>query len=699
MRVPGRSWLLAGAALTMPAPVLAQATGPSDSAVAPPPVAKPVSPEKRVYTPADFARFAPKTAYDMLTQVPGFTIQGVDTSVRGLGQASENVLINGQRVANKLGAIDQLQRTPASNVERIEIVDAASLGIAGLTGQVANVILNQTKKASGQFEYIADGRAHFAKPELFGGSVSYSGTEGPVDYTFSVLNNYGRGAIGGPILIFNRNHVLIESRNEVSHNETEQPTFQAKFGIDGPGSSVGNLIFGYAPYWSPFHLRDSRVEADGERRSSTDVQKSNGYTGDINGDYEFALGPGRLKLIGLVHWEHNVLVDTDILRFDSTGADPLGNRFDRDQRPLEEIGRAEYHWRTGKNDWQVSFERAFNSLDEVGRLFSRDPDGKFVEVPFPAGTGKVEETRYEGLATFSRPLSSKLDLQVAAGAETSTLGLVGGVQLPRKFFRPKASIVLGWHPDKAWDISLKLRRRVGQIDFSDFLSQAILTQNRTNTGNVNLVPPQSWEIETDFAHDLGRWGKTNLTLHYYSVSDIIDFIRIGQDGEGVGNLPHADRLGFQSTSTLLFDPIGWAGAKLDASFGAEWTRVRDPLTGRARPISGVKDRFGTLRVRDDIPHTPFAWSAYVQYRHFISNYLLTEIDQTLDLPWIAGFYVEDKNVLGTTVRFSVDNVFNGRHLEFRRVFAGFRDTAPIAFFERHNELVGPIFTLSVKGNF
>jgi outer membrane receptor for ferrienterochelin and colicins len=56
-------------------------------------------------------------------------------------------------------------------------------------------------------------------------------------------------------------------------------------------------------------------------------------------------------------------------------------------------------------------------------------------------------------------------------------------------------------------------------------------------------------------------------------------------------------------------------------------------------------------------------------------------------------------VLGTTVRFTVDNVFNGRHLEFRQVFTGFRDTAPIAFIEHHDELVGPIFTLSVKGNF
>src|SRR4051794_28910259 len=62
----------------------------------------------RVYTPADFARFAPKTAYDMLVQVPSFTLHGA-SSDRGLGQASENVLINGQRITDKSGgAIDQL---------------------------------------------------------------------------------------------------------------------------------------------------------------------------------------------------------------------------------------------------------------------------------------------------------------------------------------------------------------------------------------------------------------------------------------------------------------------------------------------------------------------------------------------------------------------------------------------------------------
>jgi hypothetical protein len=655
---------------------------------------------KRVYTPADFARFAPKTAYDMLTQVPSFTIQKVDTTNRGLGQASENVLIDGQRIANKLGAVDQLQRTPASAVDRIEIVDAASLGIAGLSGQVANVILKAAGgKGSGQFEWRTNARAHFTEPELLGGSVSYSGKEGPVDYTVSVKNGYGRGGIGGPVKVSDPNHVVTQTWTEAYHSEHEEVNSELKLGIH-PGSSIGNLTLNYTPYWNPQFQTQTRTILDPfEVRVRTNETSLAGYTADINGDYEFGLGPGRLKLIGLRHWEHEPLVNTDITRFITTGADWVGSRFSRDTHLGEVIGRAEYHWKTGKNDWQVSLERAFNYLDQKGGLFELNPQREFVEVPFPEGTGKVTEVRYEGIVTLSRPLAKNLDMQLAAGAEISKLDRVTDNEPARKFFRPKGSLTLGWHPSKDWDISLKFRRRVGQISFYDFLAQPELSQDRENAGNPELVPPQSSEFETEISHDLGKWGKTRLNVHYYSVSDIVDVIPIGTDGQGIGNLPHADRLGAESTSTINLDPLGWHGAKLDINVGAEWTAVRDPLTHKLRPITDVQDNWGSVQIRHDIPHTPFAWSVYVQRQHYTKNYYLTEIYSQLDLPWISGFYVEDKNFMGLTVRASVDNVPEGWHYFDRTVYSGFRDVAPIAFYENHHDLVGPLFTLSIKGTF
>ncbi|MDQ3482509.1 MAG: TonB-dependent receptor plug domain-containing protein, partial [Pseudomonadota bacterium] len=223
--------LLSSACLWLvPAEAWAQAAEPAvDPAVSPPPVAAPVA-GKRVFTPADFARFAPKSAYDMLVQVPGFTIRTA-VQERGLGQASENVLINSKRIANKSGgAVDQLQRISAGNVERIEIVDAASLGIAGLSGQVANVIIKEEQKSAGQFEYSPHFRAHYAKPSFLAGSVSYTGETGPIDYTLSAKNDPGRGAFGGPIEIFDRDGLLTETRHEVYHGEYEQVNLQAKLG-------------------------------------------------------------------------------------------------------------------------------------------------------------------------------------------------------------------------------------------------------------------------------------------------------------------------------------------------------------------------------------------------------------------------------------------------------------------------------------
>ena len=100
---------------------------------------------------------------------------------------------------------------------------------------------------SGQFEWDANARAHFTQPELFGGSVSYSDKVGPLDYTLSLKNGYGRGGLGGPVYLYDANHVLTEKRDEAYHSRYEQANTQLKLGYDGPGSSIGN----FAPSTEP----------------------------------------------------------------------------------------------------------------------------------------------------------------------------------------------------------------------------------------------------------------------------------------------------------------------------------------------------------------------------------------------------------------------------------------------------------------
>lgn len=660
--------------------------------------AAPAPSDANVFTPDFFARFAPQTAYDMLSQVPGFTIRAADDT-RGLGQASENVLINGQRVTDKSGgAAAQLQRISASEVLRIEVREAASFGIAGLTGQVANVILKTNRKGSGNFNWSPQVRAHYAEPRWFAGSISYNGSAGDLDYTLSLENKPSRGALGGnDYRVLSPTGTLLERRDQVNWNSSDDAKLSAILKYNGKSGILANLTLSYDPYWQRGANDQRRVRTDGNDAMWISLNHTWGYRYDVNGDVSIPLGGGRLKIIGLRHFEHSPFLLDQRTDYDS-GAPSDGIRYGQDAKISETVGRLEYHWKGGPNDWTISLERADNRFEQLSTLANLQPDGSYLSIPYPQGSGIVAETRYEGLATLSRSLSPKLDLQMAGGAEYSELGERGAVEKPRRFFRPKGSLLLAWRPARGWDASLKLERRVGQISFSDFLANQDVTNNRGNDANPNLVPPQSWEATGEVARTFGRWGKTRLKVYHYRIEDIVDHIPVGIDGDAVGNLPRATRTGIESISTIQFDPIGWKGAKLDADIGIERARVRDPLTGLPRVISNTHDRWAQLTLRHDVPGTQFAWGGGLSFDHYSPVYYLDEVNQQWEGPYVSAF-VEFKNVRGMKVNFEVFNLNDGHVRYWRDVYSGRRNVAPLAFLERQHQRVGPIFTLTISGTF
>src|SRR4051794_35457417 len=171
----------------------------------------PTTAEARTYVPADFAQFAPRTALDMLNRVPGFGIKE-ESQERGLGEATGNVVINGQRLSGKSNdVVTELSRIPAANVERIEIVDGAKLNIPGLSGQVANVIV-KSAGISGQWSYRPEFRTYYTDPLYTRFDMSVSGTKGPVQYTVGLENRGNRSGAGGPTWIYSPTGALTEQR-------------------------------------------------------------------------------------------------------------------------------------------------------------------------------------------------------------------------------------------------------------------------------------------------------------------------------------------------------------------------------------------------------------------------------------------------------------------------------------------------------
>ncbi|HWH17884.1 MAG TPA: TonB-dependent receptor plug domain-containing protein [Allosphingosinicella sp.] len=647
--------------------------------------------------PADFARFAPKNALDMLSQVPGFSIRS-EAMERGLGQASGNVLLNGKRISGKsTDPVTALQAIPAKNVKRIEIVDAAELDVPGLTGQVANVVYEASTR-SGQFSYRPEFRAHYADPLFTRGDASVSGTRGPVEYTLGLQNQASRGAAGGPTLIATGAGDPIEFRDDVFTSNYDQPTLSGQFKIDGPGSSLGNLNLLYRRVYHRFNETSERDRVEDADQLRLLNQREDSYNYEIGGDYEVALLGGRLKFIGLNRFADRPLVQVSRTSFADGGAD-AGSRFAQNGKTRELIGRSEYRWKTGRTDWQISGEAAFNSLDNVSSLFILDPLGEFVEIPFPAGTGKVSEDRYESLVTIGRPLSDKLTAQLVAGGEYSTLTQEGPGGKQRSFFRPKGSLSLAAQLSPTFNANFKIIRRVGQLDFGQFLARVFLDSENENAGNPDLVPSQQWRFELELARDLGEYGKTKVNLVAAFFEDVVDIIPIGEKGESPGNIDRAQAYAIDWTSTFQFDPLGLPGAKVNLRALQQFSSIKDPLTGETRDLSGFTDRLVELGYRHDVQETDWAYGANANYVHVTRAYRLNEVGRQFEGPVFASLFVEHKNVLGLTVRATAGNLLNARSRWDRIVYGGRRNIAPISFVETRNRLIGPIFSFSVRGTF
>ena len=686
-----RFLLCIAGSLALPGAAFAQ------DAAAPPPGVTQGADGGTTYTPDYFTRFAPTSALDMLRQVPGFTIKSADQT-RGLGEVTTNVLINGQRLSTKSDDIfTQLGRIPVSRVERIEIVDGAKFNIPGLTGQVANVV-TRASGIAGHFEYDASFRPKYAKPAYFGGEVSVSGSSNRLDWTLSLNDGTGRGASGGPggIITDGLGNVT-EHRFVHQYFKADYPKVSGSLKWTSPGGTVVNLNGNYN--WSIIDNSDDEnrdlVTGTDLYRDFQQTERDHGY--EIGGDVDFHLGPGHLKLIGLTNASH-VSSTSDSVFIYADHSPSTGGRFALQSDSSEHIGRAEYRWDMLGGNWELDGEAAFNRYDQVARLFDLAPGGDFVETPFPGGIGGVKEDRYEVILNDGMTLAKGLTLNAGIGGEYSQIAQTGPGGLVRSFWRPKGSVSLAWTPETGLDLSMKLSRVVGQLSFGDFLANASLSLDNQNASNPELVPTQDWDLDFEAKKALGAWGSSDLKLYARWYQDYIDIVPLPGGVEARGNIDRARLYGVNWTSTFNFDPLGWKGAKLDASAIYEDTNLKDPLTGLRRGFSYQTDFNLNLDFRDDIPNSSWAWGGGFTYQHVLPYWRLAEVGLNHEGPY-TYLFAENKNVLGLDVRLQVFNLTNGRGYFHRTVWDGERTTAPILFIEDRNLSVEPIFNLTVKGKF
>jgi hypothetical protein len=655
--------------------------------------------DAQVFEPAYFAQFAPRNALDMVDRIPGFSISGGnDQGQRGLGQATQNVIVNGERLSSKSESVrDQLRRIPATDVVRIEILDGNATSIPGLTGQVANVVYT-SNGASGQFEWTTGFRPHNTEAQLFGGEISVIGSSGALDYTVSLSNENNRFGADGPVSITDRDGALIESQYSKLSGKFDNPKISTAFSYDFGGDVTANLNLSYGSDFFSRKEPETAIDSAGVTRTREALVDEDGPEYELGGDIQFPFGPGSLKLILLERFERDNYSSSVIDRL-SDDSPPRGFRFEQTNGAGERIGRLEYDWKLWGADWQLSGEAAFNRLDRRSRLFELAPGGEFVQLAFPQGNGGVTEDRYDASLSISRSLSSTLSVQVIGAMEFSTIEQTGFAANSRSFKRPKGSFAATWKPRDDFDISVTLAKRVSQLSFGDFLASVSLNNDNQNGGNNELVPYQSYNVEIEANKTFGAWGSLKLEARKAWFEDFIDWFPLPGGGEARGNIGDADRLHLQANATINLDPLGFRGARVDLEVVKRDMNVIDPFTGLTRPFSYDQEGSFEIDFRHDVPGTDWAWGANLDHFDQAPYARRFEIGREWEGKVFGSLFIEHKDVLGLTVRARANNLLGARDYFQRTVFDGPRPEGAVRFEEYRSRRIGPIFRLTVSGDF
>jgi hypothetical protein len=692
-----RAMCALGSAALGTASLAAQEQDPQAAAAQTEPEAAP-STTRSTFLPDYFARFAPRTAFDMARTVPGFAISNGDEA-RGLGQANTNILINGRRISGKAnGSNEALRRIPVKNVVRLELVDGASLGIGGLSGQVLNVVTSASGKVSGQFRYQPEVRSFGTPPRLLQGSVALAGGGAKNEWNLALRNESNRRGNQGLEEVFDAAGAVVALRDEIANFNNDRVSLAGTFSRTADNGNALNLTAQTEGYF--FRERESSLQRPpgGSLTRTRNLRRTEDeFNFELGADYEFGLGPGQLKLIGLHRYGDSPTTNTALTRF-TNGAVDAGSRFVQDTDEGETILRSEYTIKVGGGTVVAALEGARNFLIIDSALSERDGAGVLRPVDLAGSSARVDEDRVDAGLTWSRALAANLQLQLSAGGEYSRISQSGPFGLTRSFWSPKGFAALDWKVTRNFNLAGRIERVVGQLDFSDFIASVDLDQDREDASNANLRPEQSWVYDVEASWGMGALGNFTISAYRKELTDVVDQVPLPGGGQAPGNLPSARFSGVETQATLLSDGVGWKGTRVDFKLDLNQSSVRDPLLGFEREVSGNELLDLEFRLRHDFSGSPWALGTRGEWTKIALQVRLNEV--SLDQPSFAQIFafVENKDVLGLTVRARLGNLLGQRDRFERTVFTN-RATGAVAFSERRDRGFGTVFSFDIEGSF
>jgi len=672
-----RTYVLAGTAMALLASAslaVAKQIAPVDR-----PAATPTQGTRTTaYDAAFFAQYAPRSAYDIVQRIPGFTLDlGANNNnsgpsdIRGFAGVAGNVVINGARPSTKSEPLDAyLSGIPASRVKRVEVGPGDLFGADySSKTQVANLILVEGGGGGPTGNTTISAERHYTGRITPTASGSVSLTRGPSTFNVAGDTAYfdfteeGTDEVTDPAT-----GELLEYRRKVNATHNYSPFISGSWALDNGPTHSANFNARY--HFDHFFLKQTNhvFPSGGEQHDDSLIEDYPTKSIEIGGDVTQPLAGGAIKFVGLASRQgRHTLDEYDQGNLGHTEVVGGFQQLSHSQRN-ETLGRLT--WSKQKLlgfQFEAGGETAWNTLDYNLNLFSFDENGEKTRVDLPLDNARVTELRGEFWVNGSRPLSKTLRMNLGLNYEMSQLKVSGDATADRKLQFAKPSITLDWEPGNGWHSQLILRRTVAQLDFFDFISVADLASNQVSGGNANLQPQRSWEGRFSVEHPLFGQGKARLELGYNLISLLQDRILVCDAEDVCFDSPGNIGSGRQAYADLTLDaPLDrfWKGLRAKLHGNVQRTRVEDPTTGEFRGFSGF---FPTWEwdadIRRDLGRFSYGVTAGDNARTTIFR------TDTIDTRWNGGVFasafVEYRPTQSRALRLDLNDVSNvggGRNL-------------------------------------
>lgn len=609
-----------------------------------------------------FAMFSPRTALDMVERVPGFALDEGEER-RGFAAAAGNVLIDGAPPAGKAEDLaDILERIPARDVLRIELIRGESGGAATAQAVRVNIVRSPSSGAG----VWALGLERADDGELSpSAQASWSGRHGRVTYVLSASVDEAHAPIDGEELRFDAAGMFDERRPErIDEDEVERrlgAEITAPLGRGQLQLSLSLASNEESEGRSESRLAAASADLGGEIASARELEE----IGEISGVYTSDVADWSLEAAALItrRW----LSEQEISEaFEAGGGFDSAEWQARDVESGESIirGAAE---RTLGDGARFAFggEVAFNTLEQQLELTEDDGSGR-VPIDVPGANVRVEEQRAEAYALLAWR-ADRWRFEALAAIETSRLTQSGDVsnEAELTYWKPSLQAVRAVGDDD--QLRFRVYRDVGQLDFEDFAASAELSGGDVFAGNAELRPEASWRFEAagDFRFESGAF---DLTLFYWRIDDALDFIPVGAPPDlfdARGNIGSARLWGVRSAFEAPLPVLENARLRVEGL----WRRseVRDPLTGETRPQSETQESVITAELRQDMPELQLAWGIEFERERAAPEFRFDRVTAEREADEVE-VWIETTRFEGLKLRLFAANLASPRDWRERRNF-------------------------------